>query len=155
MALVKGDGTALAKAPGGTVLESVAEAEPRVKVLVNVYEDTPYDHVNYPTVKKQLKFRAGQIVKQKDWDAAYSEPTISTVFPATGAAAGGTVVTVTGTGFTPATTVTFGGTAGTAVSVKNLTTLTVTTPAKTAGAYNVVATTVGGVATKTNGFTYS
>ena len=155
MALVKGDGTALTKTPGGTVLESVSVADPAIKVLINVYEDTPYDHVLYPTQKKQLKFRSGQVIKQSQWDAAFTEPTIKSVSPATGAAAGGTTVTITGTRFETGTTVTFGGTAATSVVVKSSTVLTCVTPAKTAGAYNVVATTSGGAATKTNGFTYS
>jgi hypothetical protein len=155
MALVKADGTLLAKAPGGTVLETQAEADPKVKVLINVYEDTPYDHVNYPTQKKQLKFRAGQIISQAAWDAAFPAPTIDTVSPATGAAAGGTTVTITGTGFTVETTVTFGGTAATSIVELNDKQLTCVTPAKTAGAYNVVVTTAGGSATKTNGFTYA
>lgn len=82
-------------------------------------------------------------------------PTITTVNPATGGIAGGTVVTITGTGFTGATGVTFGGTAGTAFSVVNSTTITVTTPAKTAGAVDVVVQSPNGNATKTGGFTYS
>ena len=155
MALVKSDGTALSKTPGGSVLETQSETDPKVKVLINVYEDTPYDHVNYPTMKKQLKFRAGQIVRQSQWDAAFVAPTITAISPATGDAAGGTPVTITGTGFTATTTVTFGGTAATSISVKSATKLTCATPAKTAGAYNVVVTTPGGSATKTNGFTYS
>lgn len=157
MALVNAAGTLFAKIPGGTVLTALAEADPKVQVLVNVYEDTPYTdgNVDYPTQKHQLKFRAGQIVSQKDWDAAFTVPTIGTVSPAAGLAAGGLTVTITGTGFTTGTIPAFGGTAGTTVVVKNSTSLTCVTPAKTAGVYNVTATTAGGVATKTNGFTYS
>lgn len=153
MTLVNAAGTPIAKSPGGTVLESQAEAEPKVKVLVNVYEDTAYDHVNYPTVKKQLKFRAGQIIKQKEWDAAFATPTISSVFPATGAAAGGTAVTITGTNFAPGATVTLEGTAFTSIVVVSPTKITAVSPAKTAGAYDVVVGTTGGTATKTDGFT--
>lgn len=155
MTLVNAAGTPLAKVPGGSVLESQAEAEPRVKVLVNVYEDSAYDHVNFPTQKKQLKFRAGQIVKQKDWDGAFVAPTISTVAPATGAAAGGTAFTVTGTYFAPGATVTVGGTAATSIVVVNPTKITAVSPAKTAGAYAVAVTTTGGTATKTAAFTTS
>lgn len=156
MTLVNAAGTPIAKAPGGTVIESVPEAEPRIKVLVNVYEDTPYDHVDFPTQKKQLKFRAGQIVKQKEWDAAFTAPTISTVFPAAGAAAGGTAVTITGNNFAPGATVTLeGGTAFTSIVVKSPTKITAVSPAKTAGQYDVIVTTTGGTATKTDGFTTS
>lgn len=158
MALVNGAGTLLSKTPGGTVLEAQTEIDPQVKVLVNVYEDTPYTdgNVAYPVQKHQLKFRAGQIVSlAKDWNAAFVAPTIAAISPNTGVAAGGTAVIITGTNFTTGTTVTFGGTAGTSIVVKDSTMLTCATPAKTAGAYNVVVTTAGGTATATNGFTYS
>lgn len=82
-------------------------------------------------------------------------PTITSLNPATGAAAGGTAVTITGTGFTGATGVTFGGTAGTSFSVTNATTIAVTTPAGSAGAVDVVVQSPNGNATKTGAFTYS
>lgn len=153
MALVKGDGSTLTKTPGGTVLQSVSEADPQIKVLINVYEDTPYDHVDYPTQKKQLKFYAGQIVRQSKWDEAFRAPTITAISPATGPAAGGTTITITGTGFSSDATVTVGGTNATSIVVKSAKKITAVTPAKTAGSYNVVVTTAGGSATKTGGFT--
>lgn len=82
-------------------------------------------------------------------------PTVTSLSPNTGAAAGGTAVTITGKDFTGATAVTFGGTAGTSRVVVNDTTITIVTPAKTAGAYDVVVTTPAGSGTKTNGFTFS
>lgn len=81
--------------------------------------------------------------------------TITTVAPATGDVAGGTVVTVTGTGFTTATAVNFGGTPGTAFSVTSDTEVKATTPAHAAGAVNVTVVRPGGSVTKTNGFTYA
>lgn len=155
MALVKADGTALSKTPGGTVLESQPEADPKVKVLIDVYELTPYDHVDYPTQMTQLKFRAGQIISQKVWDAAFVAPTVASIAPATGPAAGGTSVTIKGTGFSVDATVKIGGTSATAVNVQNPTTLTCTAPAHEAGAVDVAVTTAGGTATKTGAFTYS
>ena len=73
-------------------------------------------------------------------------PTLSTVTPSAGKVAGGTVVTLTGTGFrTGATSVTFGvGNHGTTVHVTGTTTLTVTTPHHTLGAVTVTVTTPGG-----------
>ncbi|MGW1422487.1 IPT/TIG domain-containing protein [Bradyrhizobium manausense] len=72
-------------------------------------------------------------------------PTITSVSPTAGPVGGGTSVTVTGTGFViGATTVSFGGTAGTAVSVSSSTSLTVTSPAHAAGTIDVTVTTVGG-----------
>jgi hypothetical protein len=68
---------------------------------------------------------------------------------------GGTAVTITGIGFTDATSVTFGGIAGTGLVVVDDTTLTVTTPAGTsAGAVDVVVIGPGGDGTEVGGFTY-
>jgi hypothetical protein len=82
-------------------------------------------------------------------------PTISTVTPNTGTTAGGTAITLVGTNFNGATAVTVGATAATSVVVVNDTHITCVTPAKTAGAKDVVVTTPAGSGTKTNGFTYS
>lgn len=77
-------------------------------------------------------------------------PTIASVSPNYGSKSGGTVVTITGTGFTGVTSVTFGGTAGSDLSVVSDTVLTVVTPPHAIG---VVSVTVG-VATRTDGFTF-
>ena len=62
-------------------------------------------------------------------------------------------MTITGTNLAGTSGVTFGGTAATSVVVVNGTTVTCTTPAKAAGAVNVVLTTPGGTAT--SGYTYN
>ncbi|MEW9530781.1 IPT/TIG domain-containing protein [Microbispora sp. NPDC049125] len=155
MTLVKGDGTVLGKTPGGTVLESVSEADPQVKVLIPVYKESPYEGTNYPTRERQIRFYEGQIIRQSEWDGQFTAPAISAISPATGGAAGGTNVTITGKDFTLDTTVTFGGNAATGVNIVTPTTLKCVTPAHAAGAVNVVVTASGGSATKTGGFTYS
>ena len=77
-----------------------------------------------------------------------SVPTVTGVLPATGPAAGGTSVTVTGTGFTGATGVSFGSVPGTGVAVASDTQLTVTSPAGTSGAVvDVTVTTPSGAST--------
>lgn len=80
--------------------------------------------------------------------------TISTISPSSGPAAGGVGVTLTGSGFTGATGITFGGIAATSVYVVDSTTLTAVTPAHATGAVDVVVTTPNGTGTKTNGYTY-
>ncbi|MGO3146444.1 MAG: IPT/TIG domain-containing protein, partial [Leucobacter sp.] len=65
-------------------------------------------------------------------------PTITSLDPTKGPETGGTEVTITGTGFTDATGVTFDGTAGTAFTVDSDTEITVTTPAGTPGAVDAV-----------------
>ena len=67
-------------------------------------------------------------------------PTVSGISPASGTTAGGTPVTITGTGFLAGATVTIGGTAATGVTVASSTSITATTPAHAAGAVNVVVT---------------
>ena len=65
--------------------------------------------------------------------AAAPTPTVTAINPATGPAAGGTPVTLTGTGLTGLAGATFGGTAATAVSASSDTQATATSPAGTAG----------------------
>jgi hypothetical protein len=82
-------------------------------------------------------------------------PTVSGVSPNSGPTGGGTTVTLTGTNFVSGATVTFGGTAATIMSL-NSTTITVNTPAHTAGTVNVVVTNPDGqTGSNTNGFTYT
>lgn len=155
MALVKADGTAIAKSPGSSVLQSVTEQDPKIRVLVPVYEDTAYSNVKFPTQERQLAFHAGQVIRQSEWDAKFQAPTVASISPLSGPAAGGTPIVITGSRFTPSTTVTIGGTAATNIVIEGGTRLTCKTPAGDAGAADVVVTTGGGTVTKTNGFTYS
>lgn len=85
---------------------------------------------------------------------AFPVPTVTGVSPATGSTAGGTSVTLTGTGFIGATSVTIGGTAATGLNVLNATTITCTTPAHAAGTASVLVTTPGGTNTANTLFTY-
>ncbi len=81
-------------------------------------------------------------------------PTVTSILPTNGPAAGGTAVTITGTGFTGATGLSIGGTAATSVNVVNDTTITCTTPAGTAGTASVIVTTPGGSNAANTLFTY-
>ncbi len=83
-------------------------------------------------------------------------PTVSAISPTSGTTAGGTAVTITGTGFLSGASVSLGGTAASGVSVVNSTTITATAPAHAAGAVNVVVTnTDAQTGTLTNGYTYT
>jgi hypothetical protein len=81
---------------------------------------------------------------------------VASILPEVGSSAGGTSVTVTGTGFNTGATVTFGGTPATAVSFVSSTTLRVTTPphGATSAAAVVVTNPDGGSASLTSGFDY-
>jgi RHS repeat-associated protein len=83
-------------------------------------------------------------------------PTVTAISPPSGTTAGGTPVTITGTGFLAGATVSLGGTAATGVTVVSSTSITATTPAHAAGAANVVVTNTDTQSgTLTNGYTYS
>ena len=82
-------------------------------------------------------------------------PTVTSVNPNSGTTAGGTAVTIAGANFAAGAGVTFGGTAATNVVVVNSTTITATTPARSAGAITVTVTNPGSQAgSLTSGYTY-
>ncbi|MEO6045537.1 MAG: IPT/TIG domain-containing protein, partial [Tepidiformaceae bacterium] len=75
---------------------------------------------------------------------ASAAPVITTLSPSGGTIAGGTVVTITGTGFAGATSATFGGVTGTSFIVDSDTQIRVSSPARVAGIVDVVVTGPGG-----------
>jgi len=82
-------------------------------------------------------------------------PAVLGAAPVAGSIAGGTTVTITGTGFVGgATTVTFGGTAGSDVNVASSASLTVVTPPHAAGSVAVMVTTPNGSGSQSNAFMY-
>jgi len=94
------------------------------------------------------------IVNAAAGDFTYvAAPTVVSLSPVTGSTAGGTVVTITGSGFTGATGVTFDGDAGTSFTVVSDTEITVSTPAHAAGAVEVTVVHPGGASTPAT-FTY-
>ena len=82
-------------------------------------------------------------------------PSITSVSPFTGPTAGATTITITGTNFSGATSVSFGSVPAASFTVVSATSITAVSPAASAGVVSVVVTTAGGIATKANGFTYS
>jgi serine protease len=81
-------------------------------------------------------------------------PGLTGISPTSGSTAGGLAVTLTGFNLTGATRVTFGGTSATSLSVTSSTSVTVTTPARAAGAVEVTITTPDGSATLPNAYTF-
>ncbi len=82
-------------------------------------------------------------------------PSIASVSPNSGPAAGGTLVTITGTNFAGGATVTVGGSLATTVTVASTTTITCVTPAGSVGPTSVTVTNPGPQATTlASGFTY-
>ncbi|HEX3793996.1 MAG TPA: IPT/TIG domain-containing protein [Acidimicrobiales bacterium] len=83
-------------------------------------------------------------------------PTVTGVSPASGPAAGGTTVTITGSNFNGATKVLIGTVAATSFSVVSSTQITAVSPAQAAATHNVFVTTPGGTsaAVAADSFTY-
>ncbi len=77
-------------------------------------------------------------------------PTVTSLSPSSGSTAGGTSVSVTGTGFTGATAVTFGATPATSFTVNSATSITAVAPAGS-GIVNVRVTTAGGTSATSAG----
>lgn len=71
-------------------------------------------------------------------------PTVTTISPRTGGVTGGSSVTITGTDFTGATSVTIGGAAATSVVVVDATTITCKTPTGSEGVASVLVTNPSG-----------
>jgi hypothetical protein len=84
-------------------------------------------------------------------------PVVSAISPSAGPIAGGTTVTITGTGFTGATVVDFGTTAATSFTVVSGTSITAKSPAESAGTVNVTVTTASGTSATSSAdqFTYT
>jgi IPT/TIG domain-containing protein len=99
--------------------------------------------------------RTGPITPQTPYPTVNTPPILTGLSPNAGGVAGGTLVTISGAGFTGATAVTFGGTAATAVTVVNTNTITCSSPAKTAGTYDVIVTAPAGSSPTGTKFTYS
>jgi hypothetical protein len=75
---------------------------------------------------------------------ADSAPTVSSLGTSSGSTGGGTGVTITGTGFTTASDVSFGGTSATSFVINSDTSITAIAPATTAGTVDVTVTNDGG-----------
>lgn len=86
--------------------------------------------------------------------AIQSGSTLTAINPTAGTASGGTGFTLTGTGLTGATGITFDGIAATSVNVVNSTTVTGVTPVHAVGAVDVVIDTPAGGAVLAGGYTY-
>jgi hypothetical protein len=100
--------------------------------------------------------KSGTLPNGYTYTSTNPAPTVTSILPNTGTGAGGTPVTITGTGFLSGATVTLGGTAATGVNVVNSTSITATTPTHAAGAVDVVVKNTDNQAgTLLGGYTYT
>jgi hypothetical protein len=95
-------------------------------------------------------------VAADDYTYVLSKPAVTGVSPTSGPTAGGTTVTVTGSGFTGATKVVFGTVAATSYSVVSDSQITAVSPAQAAATHNIYVTTSVGtsVPVAADQFTY-
>jgi hypothetical protein len=84
-----------------------------------------------------------------------SGPTITSISRTTGPVAGGTKVTVTGTGFSTVTKATFGSTRATKWTIRSSTQIVITAPAHAAGRIGISVTTSGGTSPTTSADYYT
>jgi hypothetical protein len=110
-----------AKVPSGLAVVDVT-----VSTSAGTSTKVAADHYTYPTPR----------------------PTVGKLSPTKGTHAGGTKVTITGTGFIPGATVHFGKKAGNKVTVVSTTKITVRTPKHAKGKVDVTVTTSGGTSAK-------
>lgn len=82
-------------------------------------------------------------------------PTVTAVSPTNGLVLGGDTVTITGTGFTAATAVNFGGTAATNFTVDFDTQITATVPAASVGTVDITVTTANGTSSTSSADEYT
>ncbi|MEU4703363.1 IPT/TIG domain-containing protein [Nonomuraea dietziae] len=156
MTMYRANGTQINKTTAATLVTAVPVPDPLVRVTEHLWEGVRAEGTTFPPARLRLKYRKDQVIPRSLLlEACFPAPTVSAVSPATGPAAGNTLTTVKGTNFTVGSTVTFGGTAATSVTVVNETTITCRTPAKAAGASDVAVTNDSATATKTGAFTYT
>lgn len=119
-----------------------------------------YEKFTYPgseggfEIGRRLVIHSGVPYTQEQLDKLFDVAKFSSVAPASGAVAGGTNVTISGSGFSGVSGVTIGGAAATNVVVHDAETVTCTTPAGTAGARDIVIHDDSGDVTATGAFTY-
>jgi hypothetical protein len=125
-----------------TTITAVSPAEPAGTVDVTV---SAAGNVSAPSSADRFTYTAA------------SAPAVTAVSPSTGSTAGGTVVTVTGTNFTGANAVSFGGIPASGFTVTSSTSITATSPSHAAGTVEIVVSTPTGTSAPSTAdhFTYT
>lgn len=155
MGIFKSDGTRVTKASFPST--NVPAGDVPKKVTEDLYVTRRFDPNNDGRPDGSVRTRlanAGDVLTQKQIDALFPAAVITGVSPATGLAAGGTKVTITGANLDGVSGVKFGATDGTSLKVLSPSELEVTTPAGAAGPVNIVLADDSGTTTKNAGFTY-
>lgn len=153
MGLFLANGTRVTKSS----VSKTTDPDPLVTINTDLYQREKFnDSDPAPNGGKLTLFcRAGKQLRQSQLDLLFPAPTVDSITPKNGLAAGGTVLTIKGRDLDGVTGVTVGGNAGTSLVHVSPTELKVTTAAHAAGATNVVVTNADGSTTKTGAFTFA
>lgn len=134
------------------------EQDPVFTVTARLTRKSPYygaeSGAKTEGTKEQVLANAGDLVTQSQIDSWFPAVDVTSVTPATGPAAGGTVLTLRGENLDGVTAVTVGGVATTALTYVSPSEMRVTTGAHAAGAVSIVLTDDSGSKTETGLFTY-
>lgn len=155
-AFYNGAGSHLTKTQVLALTQTPAVADPPLQFTAPVYQTYSEDNSSQDFEElNRLMWAAGEIVPTSVINGAFVLATIASITPNAGAAAGGTNIVIKGTDFGGTTGVTIGAVACTNVKVVDSHTITATSPAKTAGTYDVVVQDDAGNVTATAAFTTS
>lgn len=138
---------------------TVVDPPPVLTVTERIYQD--YDpraaDGNSGTFEpaQRLLMVPGQPTSAAIIDGLFIAATVTAISPATGPAAGGTPVVITGTDLAGMVSATFGGVAATSVVVVNNTTVTMVAPAHAAGAVTCIFQDDSGAVSKAAFYTYT
>ena len=135
----------------GTTKAADVQVKSDRKLVVEAPAHAP-GQVELVVLTKQGK---SKVTKATQFTYNAPPPTLTFLDPTSGPTTGGTTVTVTGSDFTKVTGVTFGGAAGSGVTVISAKQLRVTAPAHAPGAVDVVVTTATGTSPVTGAARYT
>jgi hypothetical protein len=137
VATLQADVTALQTANAAVVQAVVDLGDEVASIIANEGDITEIDAAVQATIAQVTSITAADTAAATA-DPGAEPPTVSGVSPSTGSIAGGTEVTVTGTGFEGATSVNFGTTAAASFTVVSDDELTVLSPTLSAGTVDIV-----------------
>lgn len=123
----------------------------------NVVSDTEITAVAPPgagSVNVTVSNPGQSIASAADLFTYIPRPVVSAVTPSHGFRTGGTAVTISGSGFTGATAVSFGGKPAKRFNVKSASSISAVAPAHAVGTVGVAVTTLGGTSSATTAFTF-
>ena len=138
----------------GTTSVSVGGVSAASFSVVSVTQVTAVTPAGNAGVKNLTLTTPGGVVTVTNAFTYFAIPTIASIAPVSGPAAGGTAFTITGTSFTGTTSVTVGGIGASSVVVASSTSITAVTPAGVPGVATVAVTTPGGAAVSSQSFTF-